>query len=64
MKVNGQETPLAAPCTLLAFLESQGYDVTRLAVEQNGNVVPRAKLGDTTLDNADHLEIVSFVGGG
>ena len=36
----------------------------RLAVERNGNIVPRARYGETVLEDGDVLEIVRFVGGG
>lgn len=64
MRVNGQETMLDKPQTLLAFLTARGYDPQRVAVEHNGGLVPRAAFGKTTLTQGDRLEIVAFVGGG
>ena len=36
----------------------------RIAVERNGEIVPRRTYGETVLQDGDVLEIVSFVGGG
>ena len=41
-----------------------GWDSARLAVERNGDIVPRAQYGETVLEDGDVLEIVRFVGGG
>lgn len=64
MKVNGEQKPLTAPDSLQAFLQAQGYDPMRVAVERNGEIVPRAAFADTMLQEEDTLEIVAFVGGG
>lgn len=63
MIINGK------PCTgsgqtLGAFLQEQGFDRSRVAVERNGEIVPRAQFDDVLLEEADRLEIVQFVGGG
>ncbi|HNQ75256.1 MAG TPA: sulfur carrier protein ThiS, partial [Pseudothauera hydrothermalis] len=36
----------------------------RLAVERNGEIVPRARHAETVLADGDRLEIVVAVGGG
>lgn len=64
MRVNGAELALETPQTLLAFLTARGYDPRRVAVERNGQIVPRAAFGETALAEDDRLEIVAFVGGG
>jgi sulfur carrier protein len=46
---------------LIAVLELKG---DRLAIEQNGNIVPRGAWGATALAEGDRLELVHFVGGG
>lgn len=64
MKVNGNEILLQKPMNLEEFLESLNYDVARIAVERNGDIVPKANYKKVILTEADTLEIVSFVGGG
>ena len=64
MKANGEEFTVADGTVLSDWLISQGYVLEKTAVLLNGNVVPRASLNTTELDDTDCLEIVSFVGGG
>ncbi|MEY8331560.1 sulfur carrier protein ThiS [Lachnospiraceae bacterium 47-T17] len=63
VKINGEQFD-AAGTALAEFLEREGYDNSRLAVERNGAIVPKAQYGSTMLGDGDELEIVSFVGGG
>lgn len=63
VKINGTEYDLAGE-TLAEYLESADYDRKRIAVERNGEIVPKAKYDETVLENGDELEVVSFVGGG
>jgi sulfur carrier protein len=41
-----------------------GLKGDRVAVEHNGEIVPRSKWTETTLSSGDRLEVVHFVGGG
>ena len=52
------DTDIAA---LLARLQLAGK---RVAVEKNGEIVPRSRFAHTALANGDRLEIVVAVGGG
>lgn len=62
--VNGE--PAAAPvgASVLDWLESAGRDPRVVAVERNGEIVPRARFADTPLARGDRLEVVQFVQGG
>jgi sulfur carrier protein len=65
--LNGQlrEFPqLASPAHLQDLIAELGLKSDRVAVEHNGNIVPRAEWVGTTLAEGDRLEIVHFVGGG
>lgn len=64
MRVNGKELFLKQETSLASFLEEQGYDSSRVAVERCGQIVPRSAFGQTLLQQEDTLEIVRFVGGG
>ena len=64
MLVNGAEVSMNGACTLKAFLEREGYVVGRVAVEKNGEIIPKALYEIEPLTENDRLEIVSFVGGG
>ncbi|MBQ2726008.1 MAG: sulfur carrier protein ThiS [Clostridia bacterium] len=63
VKVNGCELEIAGK-TLAEYLASTDYDPKRIAVERNGEIVPKAMYGETVLEDGDCVEIVSFVGGG
>ncbi len=64
MKVNGESITLSAPVSLKDFLETSGYIQGRVAVERNGEIVPKLSYASVMLSEADTLEIVHFVGGG
>jgi sulfur carrier protein len=65
--LNGQtrEFPsLTDPAHLHALIAELGLKGDRVAVEHNGNIVPRGEWETTGLHEGDRLEIVHFVGGG
>lgn len=64
MKVNGNTIKLKASVSLKHFLESSGYTTDKIAVEHNGEIVPKNTYETRMLKDADTLEIVQFVGGG
>lgn len=64
MKVNGEQIRVEEPLTVKTLLERQNYPVSRIAVEVNGEIVPKAQYETFLLADADTVEIVCFVGGG
>ena len=64
MRVNGKQVELKESLALDKFLESNGYALTKVAVELNGKIVLRKEYAATILEDTDALEIVCFVGGG
>lgn len=64
MRVNGIIIALEKEQTLLDFLTAKQFDVTRIAVECNGEIIPKTSYKDIQLKDDDILEIVQFVGGG
>lgn len=63
LKINGQVAN-AVGKTLQQIVLENNYDIARIAVEINGNIVPKSKYAYTILSENDNVEIVSFVGGG
>lgn len=63
VKINGENLDIAGK-TLSEYLETTNYDRKRIAVEKNGDIVPKAAYETTFLEDGDSLEVVSFVGGG
>ena len=64
MKINGTEVVLAVGISLLTYLRQQDYQLSRIAVEYNGEILKREQYESVILQPEDCLEIVSFVGGG
>ena len=64
LSVNGQETRLEHGANIARLLEQLELSGKRVAVEKNGEIVPRSRYGDTALADGDALEIVVAVGGG
>ena len=61
--ING-ESVTADGKSLAEYLEEAGYAIARVAVELNGDIVPKSQYGQTILSAGDQVEIVAFVGGG
>lgn len=63
VKVNGQSLDIAGK-TIGEYLKTTDYDCKRIAVEKNGDIVPKAQYDSTLIYDEDSIEVVSFVGGG
>ena len=63
VRINGEDLGVGGK-TVAEYLNSAGYDLMRVAVELNGDIVPKAQYADTIFKDGDSVEIVSFVGGG
>jgi sulfur carrier protein len=65
--LNGQtrafET-LPQPASLEQLIGELGLKGDRVAIEHNGEIVPRSGWTETMLNGGDRLEVVHFVGGG
>jgi thiazole synthase len=64
LTLNGEPRRAPAGSSIAAFLELLGFNPAKVAVERNGDIVPRATLGEVMLGEGDVLEVVHFVGGG
>lgn len=62
--VNGEARPLARRATLLTVLEEAGLADRPVAIELDGEVVPRGQFAECRLVGGERIEIVTFVGGG
>jgi sulfur carrier protein len=62
--VNGEALNLPDGVTVSALLESRQLSGKRVAVERNGEIVPKGRHAETQLVPGDHIEIVVAVGGG
>lgn len=64
IQLNGQDHLLPGPMSLATLVERLGFDMRKIAVERNLEIVPRSAYAATELNEGDRLEIVNFVGGG
>ncbi len=64
MLINGEKTAGYEGESLAEVLEKEKYDTRRIAVEINGEIVPKRDFSETVLKEGDCVEVVSFVGGG
>ena len=64
ISVNGEQRSVAAALSVAELLREMGLEGKRLAVERNGEIVPRSSHAATALAAGDRIEIVIAVGGG
>jgi sulfur carrier protein len=62
--INGEPRQFAGALTVAGLVEQLGYAGKRIAIERNGEIVPRSQHATTALATGDQLEIVVAVGGG
>ena len=64
ISVNGSTKYYERPLAIAELLERMALAGRKIAVERNGEIVPRGAHGATLLADGDQLEIVVAVGGG
>ena len=64
LRINGAERRFATPLTVEALVGELGVEGKRIAIERNGEIVPRSRYGVVELADGDRLEVVVAVGGG
>ena len=63
VRINGEDLDVGGK-SVSEYFNSAGYDLMRVAVELNGDIVPKVQYADTIFKDGDSVEVVSFVGGG
>jgi thiamine biosynthesis protein ThiS len=64
VSINGEPRQLPANTTVAALIDEMGLTGKRIALERNGEIVPRSTFATRLLTSGDKLEIVVAVGGG
>jgi len=64
VEVNGKTIDLTPETSLTALVASYELEPQHVAVEVNGELVRRPSYNETMLNDGDHIEIVTLVGGG
>ena len=62
--INGESREFSKTLRFQELIEELGLAGKRIAVERNGEIVPKSRYGDTRVQAGDKLEIVAAVGGG
>jgi thiamine biosynthesis protein ThiS len=62
--LNGEPYRVAEGSTVADLVTGLGRDPRTVAVERNGDLVPRARFPETRLESGDRIELVHFVQGG
>ena len=64
IKINGEARQFSEALTVAGLIDRLGYAGKRIAVERNGEIVPKSQHATVMLASGDQLEIVVAVGGG
>lgn len=62
--LNGAPREFPAALTFTELLDQLSLAGRRLAIERNGEIVPRSRFGEARLAEGDRIEVVVAVGGG
>jgi sulfur carrier protein len=62
--LNGEPRRFDSPLDIRSMLEKLDMAGKKIAVEKNGEIVPKSFHKNTLIENGDCLEIVVAVGGG
>ncbi|HMU64897.1 MAG: sulfur carrier protein ThiS [Nitrosomonas sp.] len=62
--INGEPQQFESSLNLQQLLENMGLQNKRIAIEHNGEIIPRSRFSNYIVTEGDRLEIVVAVGGG
>jgi sulfur carrier protein len=64
LTINGEARSFDQPMRVDALIQALALQGKRVALERNGDIVPRSRFGEEWLGDGDRIEIVVAVGGG
>ena len=64
LSINGQLQQFESPINVAQLVDYLSLKGKRIAIERNGEIVPRSRFSEELLVNGDHIEVVVAVGGG
>lgn len=64
LTINGTNRTFPSILNVAELVEQLGYTGKRIALERNGEIVPRSTYASVQLADGDKLEVVVAVGGG
>lgn len=64
LTINGEARQFDQPINIAQFIDQNNLQGKRIAIERNGEIVPRSQYAEQFLADGDQLEVVVAVGGG
>ena len=64
LSINGKPRQFESAIMMADLIRDLGLEGKRIAVERNGEIVPRSEFVSVELTDGDAIEIVGAVGGG
>ncbi|MBX3629634.1 MAG: sulfur carrier protein ThiS [Nitrosomonas sp.] len=64
LTINGEVRQLHQSMNIEQFIDQNNLQGKRIAIERNGEIVPRSQYAEQYLIDGDQLEVVVAVGGG
>jgi sulfur carrier protein len=64
LTVNGKDLEFQEELSIAMLVEKKGFNPETIIVELNYEIIKREKWDETILKQNDHLEVLTFVGGG
>jgi len=62
--INGEARQFNRPINIAQLINENKLQGKRIAIERNGEIVPRSQFNEQFLTDGDQLEVVVAVGGG
>jgi sulfur carrier protein len=64
IQLNGKKIPIKSKITIYDLLKKLKLNNKKVAIECNGNIIPKSNYKQRYLKSNDKLEVVHFIGGG
>ncbi len=64
IQLNGKKVIIKSNYSLFDLLKKYKFTNKKIAIEHNGEIIPKIKFKTKKLKNNDKVEIVYFIGGG
>ncbi|GJL75356.1 sulfur carrier protein ThiS [Nitrosomonas sp.] len=64
LTINGETRQFDQPITITQLIDQHNLQGKRIAIERNGEIVPRSQFSEQLLAEGDRIEVVVAVGGG
>ena len=64
IQLNGKKIKVSKDINIEDLIKKYRLDEKKIAIELNGEILPKSYYGKKKLKNNDKIEIVQFIGGG